>query len=303
MVKDDLETGFASAGSQIGFSFQVKSLNGLRPQSMIITLYGDYIRHVGGSIQIGALVQLLGNFGVSNQAVRSAISRMKHNGVLRVERKGSRSLYSMSAKSAKTIEQGAVRIFQFPSRHDHWDGQWHLIAYSIPESEREARDRLRQELSWMGFGMLTNGLWISPHDHDQEIATLAESLGIRSRMEIFTARHDGFSTPQTIVEHSWNLKAINARYATFIKKFKPLYDEHCRLLSQGKDIPPGEYFVRRFNLIHEFRRFPYLDPELPTELLPADWCGAQAADLFRQYHDLLAQKANQFFTAVYQNGK
>src|ERR671925_660134 len=136
---------------------------------MIITLYGDYLRHVGGSIQIGTLVQLLSNFGVSNQAIRSAVSRMKRNGMLRVERKGSRSLYSMTAKSAKTIEEGAVRIFQFPSHGKTWDGEWHLITYSIPESDREARDHLRQELGWMGFGMLTNALWISPHDHRAEI--------------------------------------------------------------------------------------------------------------------------------------
>lgn len=281
----------------------MKSLNGLRPQSMIITLYGDYIRHVGGSIPIGALVQLLGYFGVSNQAIRSAISRMKRNGLLRVERQGSRSFYSMTVQSAKTIEEGAVRIFQFPSRRGSWDGQWHLITYSIPESERVARDHLRQELGWLGFGMLTNGLWISPHDHGQEISTLADSLGIRSRMEIFTARHDGFSTPQTIVQHCWDLKAINSRYTAFIKKYKPMYDEHCQLLSQGKDIPLSEYFVRRFTLIHEFRRFPFHDPELPAELLPADWRGTEAVDLFRQYHDLLADKANQFFTAVYENGK
>jgi len=270
---------------------------------MVITLYGDYIRHTGGSIQIGALVQLLSHFGVSQQAIRSTISRMKRNSLLRVERKGSRSLYSMTTSGAKMIEAGATRIFQFPSYQDAWDGQWQLITYSIPESEREARDRLRQELSWMGFGMLTNALWIAPHNHRPEIQTLADDLGIRSNIEIFTARHDGFSTPQSIVEHCWNLKSINARYAAFVKKYEPMYNEHCRLLAQGKDIEPSEYFVRRFTLIHEFRRFPYLDPELPTELLPSDWQGAQAANLFRQYHDLLADKANQFFSTVYQNGK
>lgn len=270
---------------------------------MVITLYGDYIRHVGGNIQIAALVQLLGYFGVSDQAIRSTISRMKRNGLLQVERKGARSLYSMSAQSAKTINAGAVRIFQFPAHRGTWDGQWHLITYSIPEGEREARDRLRQELGWMGFGMLTNALWISPHDHGEEIETLAGSLGVRSRIELFTARHDGFSNPPSIVARCWDLKTINARYATFVKKYNPMYDEHCRLLAHGKDIEPSEYFVRRFNLIHEFRRFPFLDPELPTELLSSDWQGAQAANLFRQYHDLLADKANQFFSTVYRNGK
>jgi len=270
---------------------------------MIYTLYGDYIRHASGSIAIGSLVRLLNYFGVSQQAIRSAVSRMKRNGLLRVERKGARSLYSMTAKSKRTIEAAAVRIFQFPSHQGSWDGQWRLITYSVPEPDREARDRLRSELEWLGFGMLTNALWISPHDHSQEIETLADSLGLCGRIETFTARHTGFSSPREIVERCWDMPSINSRYAAFVKKFKPLYDEHLRLLANGKDIDPSQYFVRRFNLIHEFRRFPYLDPELPAELLPADWRGVEAATLFRQYHDLLAEKANTFFYQVYQNGK
>ena len=109
---------------------------------------------------------------------------MKRNGLLRVERNGARSLYSMTESGAKMIEEGAARIFQFPSYSSTWDGQWHLITYSIPESEREARDRLRQELAWMGFGMLTNALWIAPHDHRQVIQALADTLGICSHIAI-----------------------------------------------------------------------------------------------------------------------
>jgi phenylacetic acid degradation operon negative regulatory protein len=222
---------------------------------------------------------------------------------LRVEREGKHSFYSLTAKGARIVEAGAARIFQFPAHQGAWDGQWHLITYSIPERAREARDRLRQELAWMGFGMLTNALWISPHNHRQEIEVLADNLGICPNIEIFSARHEGFSAPRSIVEHCWDITAINSRYAAFLKKFKPMYYAHCRLLAQGKDIEPSECFVRRFTLIHEFRRFPYLDPELPTELLPSDWRGAEAANLFRQYHDLLADKANQFFSTIYQNGK
>ncbi len=276
-------------------------MDGVRPQSMIFTLYGDYIRHAGGSIWIGSLVRLLGYFGVSHQAIRSAISRMKRNDLLRVERAQSRSYYSLTTKSAKIIEEGATRIFHFPTERSHWDGQWHLVTYSIPENEREARDRLRQELTWMGFGLLTNALWVSPNDHRREVEALGNALGVRSRIEVFTARHNGFSDPRAIVARCWNLAAINARYAAFIAKYKPMYEEHRRLLARGEDIPPHEYFVRRFELIHEFRRFPYHDPELPAELLPPDWRGVEAVTLFRQYHDLLAAKANAFFSSVYEN--
>jgi phenylacetic acid degradation operon negative regulatory protein len=269
---------------------------------MIFTLYGDYVRHVGGSIQIRSLVQLMNQLGVSQQAVRSAISRMKRNGLLRAERRGTRSFYSLTPQSITILETGAARIFQFPSHTKAWDGYWHLITYSIPEDEREARDRLRRELAWMGFGMLTNALWISPHDHRQEIETLADSLGLCARIEIFSARHEGFSDPQTIAARCWDLPAINARYAAFIRKYKPMCEEHQRRRARDQDIALSQYFVRRFLLIHEFRRFPYIDPELPAELLPAGWRGTEATEIFRQYHDLLARKANAYFNAVYKNG-
>ncbi len=297
LINDDLGTG---GEISVGFLLQVVPLNGFRPQSMIITLYGDYIRHVGGSIQISSLVRLLSQFGVSEQAVRSAISRMKRNDLLRVERQGSSSLYSLTPKSTEMIEAGAVRIFQFPSHPRLWDGQWHLVTYSVPENEREARDRLRRELEWMGFGMLTNALWISPHDHRQEIEAVVESLGVRARIEMFTARHDGFSDSKAMVAHCWNLPAINARYAAFVEKFKPMYEEHRRLLANGNDRDPSQYFVRRFTLIHEFRRFPFFDPDLPIELLAADWRGTEAAILFHQYHDLLADQANAFFRSIWE---
>lgn len=278
-------------------------MNSIRPQSMIVTLYGDYIRHVGGSIWIGSLIRLLSYFGISQQAVRSTVSRMTRRDLLRIDRIGTRSYYSLTEKSARMMEEGAARIFHFHSPRDAWDGQWHLVTYSIPESEREARDHLRQELAWMGFGMLTNALWVSPHDYQREVEQLADSLGIRSRVELFTARHDGFSDQADIVARCWDLGRINVRYAAFVDKYKPLYEEHCRRLTNGDDLDPSLYFVHRFNLIHEYRRFPYIDPELPRELLPPDWCGDKAANLFREYHDLLADKANAFFNSIYESGK
>ena len=37
--------------------------------------------------------------------------------------------------------------------------------------------------------------------------------------------------------------------------------------------------------MHAWRRFPVLDPQLPAALLPADWAGARAAELFTTQHN------------------
>ena len=271
----------------------------LRPQSMILTLLGDYVRHAGGCIWIGSLVRILGCLGVSPQGVRSAVSRMKQDDLLQSKNIRGKSFYSLTTKSTKLLDEGDVRIFDFPPHRDPLDGQWQLVTYTIPEVSREARDELRRELEWMGFGMLTLALWISQYDHRKEVETLADSLKVRNCIEIFSARHLGFTDSTNIVARCWDLQTINARYATFIRKYQPLYDKGLLAKSKSQSPAPSEHFVRRFNLIHEFRRFPFFDPSLPTELLPANWRGAEAATLFYQYHDLLADQANAYFKSVF----
>lgn len=262
----------------------------------MFTLYGDYVRHVGGSIWVGSLVQLLAHLGMSEQSVRSTIVRMSRSGWLEVERINRKSYYSLTPKGKRLLSEGAERIFHSPARRGRWDGQWRLVAYSIPESLRDKRAILRRELGYLGFGALTSALWISPHDLCTDVAQLAVTLDLVPHVEFFTAQHNGFMEPPALVRKCWDLTSINAQYAEFIATHQPALDE-CR--AQRDALEPGECFLRRFMLIHEYRRFPFVDPQLPSELLPADWHGIAAAELFQEYHDLLAAKANTFFESLY----
>jgi phenylacetic acid degradation operon negative regulatory protein len=262
----------------------------------MFTLYGDYIRHVGGSIWVGSLIQLLAHLGMSEQSVRSTIVRMSRASWLRVDRINRKSYYSLTPNGERLLAEGAARIFHVHSSRDRWDGQWRLVAYSIPETQRDKREQLRRQLGYLGFGPLTSALWITPHDLRREVECLAVELDIKPYVEFYTATHDGFSNAASLVAKCWDLPAINAQYAAFIERHRPPYDE-CRRVPG--DIAPSECFVRRFMLIHEYRRFPFVDPELPPELVPADWHGPEAAALFQTYHDLLADKANTFFQSQF----
>ncbi|MEU7065652.1 PaaX family transcriptional regulator C-terminal domain-containing protein [Streptomyces sp. NPDC046161] len=42
-------------------------------------------------------------------------------------------------------------------------------------------------------------------------------------------------------------------------------------------------------LLTQWRRLPYLDPGLPTELLPADWNAVTARQVFQQLHGVLLE--------------
>lgn len=262
----------------------------------MLTLYGDYVRHRGGEIGIGSLIKLLVNFDLSQQAIRSAVSRMCRQGLLKVRRNGSKSYYSLTADGFRLLNQGAQRIFE--RRKNNWDGLWSIAVYFIPEEKRQARDQLRQELGWLGYGPLSTATWISPHDMATEVEEIARRLRIKEYVQVFQAKHQNFSDPQSIISRCWDLERIHKKYASFIDKYRSDLRNHRKRLQAGEFIEPSECFVERFKIIDEYRRLPFFDPDLPEKLLPRDWLRSQATALFNEYHDLLAEKANRYFDSV-----
>jgi phenylacetic acid degradation operon negative regulatory protein len=265
-------------------------------QDMIFTLFGDYIRHRGGEAWTGSLIELLGLLGLSGQAVRSTLSRMSRRGWLESHRASRYSFYRLTPKCLRLLEEGAQRIFR--PRHDPWDGRWHLLSYSIPESKRHLRRRLRRRLLWLGFGALNQATWISPRDLRAEVEQVVNALHVRPYVEFFTAEHGGFSSEEEIVARCWDLKRLNDYYAAFIARYDLLFQEYQTRLMAGDSLEPQECFVQRFMLVHEYRSSPYVDPNLPRELLPDDWLGERATQLFQQYHNLLVEKAEAFVDSV-----
>ena len=265
-------------------------------QDMIFTLFGDYIRHRGGEAWTGSLIELLGLLGLSGQAVRSTLSRMSRRGWLESHRASRYSFYRLTPKCLRLLEEGAQRIFR--PRHDPWDGRWHLLSYSIPESKRHLRRRLRRRLLWLGFGALNQATWISPRDLRAEVEKVVNALHVRPYVEFFTAEHGGFSSEEEIVARCWDLKRLNDYYAAFIARYDLLFQEYQTRLMAGDSLEPQECFVQRFMLVHEYRSSPYVDPNLPRELLPDDWLGERATQLFQQYHNLLVEKAEAFVDSV-----
>jgi phenylacetic acid degradation operon negative regulatory protein len=265
----------------------------------MLTLYGDYVLHRGGEIGIGSLVTLLGNFGLSEQGIRSAVSRMCRLGFLKAKRTKRKSYYSLTGEGQNLLTEGAQRIFQ--RKNSHWDGSWNIVTYSIPESLRQSRDRLRLELGWMGYGPLSDATWISPYDLTREVKSLLKRLNIEEYVHIFSARHQGGADPGELVSRCWDLGKIHRMYADFLADYRPKLEEHRKRLGAGETIEPSECFVARFNLIHEYRKLPFSDPDLPLELLPGNWLRPQAAALFDEYHGLLTERANEYFDSVCQN--
>ncbi len=266
-------------------------------QSMIFTIYGDYIRHYGNKVWIGSLIRLLKEFGHNEQSVRVAVSRMMKQGWLQSEKQGNKSYYFLTVRGEIRIEEAAIRIFKL--NPTGWDGKWRMLMYTIPEGKRQIRDELRKELLWSGFGSFSNGCWISPNNLEKEVDFLIEKYEIQSYVDFFVSDYKGPQENKMLVEKSWPLEEIEEKYQEFITTYSKKYIVHQSVVNKG-EMSDAECFVERTNLVHEYRKFLFTDPGLPKELLPEVWSGNHATLLFEQYYKLLAQSASTFFEDVFQ---
>jgi phenylacetic acid degradation operon negative regulatory protein len=262
-----------------------------RPPRLLLTLLGDYWWQRTESLPSAAIVGLLAEFGVSDSAARAALSRLTRNGLLVTSRSGRRTFVRLSRRAADVLDDGGRRIFSFGATPAPWDGMWSLVAFSIPEEHRSARDELRKELRWLGFAPLYDGLWVCPRDHAGDVMARLKDLGI-STATAFRATAlpaDGVGTTLVTADipaRAWDLAGLRDRYQEFTEFAGLLRDQ-----TVAGEITTADALVARTRVMNEWRAFPAMDPDLPYELLPPAWPRAAARDLFITCYDLLGPLA------------
>ncbi|MEV0277427.1 PaaX family transcriptional regulator C-terminal domain-containing protein [Streptomyces sp. NPDC050610] len=253
------------------------------PRSLIVTFYGAYGRgdahSPAGPVPVAALIRLLGAVGVDAPSVRSAVSRLKRRGLLVADRTESGAAgYALSPDARQLLDDGDRRIYTRPPARCG-DG-WLLAVFSVPEEERNKRHLLRSRLARLGFGTAAPGVWIAPaHVHDETRHTL-ERLGLAGYVDLFRGEHAGFEPTAAAVARWWDLAGLAKRHQAFLDAHEPVLDRWTR----RRVVPPADAYRDYLLALDSWRRLPYADPGLPPALLPPDWPGARAADVFGALH-------------------
>jgi phenylacetic acid degradation operon negative regulatory protein len=244
------------------------------PRTLIVTVYGLYARGHGGWLSVASLIELLAALGVDQQAVRSSVHRLKRNGVLVASSRDGVAGYELSEEGRDLLREGDERIFR-RDRAVLEDG-WLLAVFSVPESERNRRHQLRSHLTRLGFGTLTPGVWIAPAHLYEPTAAMLHRLELDAYSELLKAQHLAFGELSQKVRQWWDFDQLDALYQEFVTFHGPMLEQW----QQGRRKGEAEAFADYVRALTDWRRLPYLDPGLPAELLPPDWIGIRAADLF-----------------------
>ncbi|WP_224404061.1 PaaX family transcriptional regulator C-terminal domain-containing protein [Pseudonocardia sp. ICBG1034] len=255
----------------------------MQARSVVFDLFGDYLRYRGGEVRLRGLVALMGAVEVPESTVRVVVTRLRKQGWLASRREGRETVYALTDAAWTLLNEGRERIFH--RAQGPWDGQWHMVLYSVPESERGLREQLRKKLAWFGFGPLSAGVWVSPHDRTALIrAEFAAEPAVQ--LDVFRSRSAGSAADRDIAGRSWDLPELDRAYAELLRTYRPRLAGY-----RAGELHGAAALVERMRLVQDYRRFPFHDPDLPPELLPERWSGRQAHEVFLEAHGLLRGSA------------
>jgi phenylacetic acid degradation operon negative regulatory protein len=258
---------------------------GANPQHLLLTLLGDYWYGREAPLPSAGLVDLLAEFSVTGVSARAALSRLARRGLLVLSKEGRRTYYALSPRAAEVLTEGARHILSFGAIETPWWGRWTVAVFSIPEEQRDLRHVLRTRLRWLGLASLYDGVWISPHDRVGPVTMVLKELGVVNAT-VFVGEIGPDSPRGGDPLRAWDLAELRRRYDRVVSDYAAL-----RIRCRAGQVSATEALVARTALMDSWRNFPNLDPDLPPELLPADWPRVRARETFIELYDGLAALA------------
>ena len=274
-----------------------QALDILRPKakSLIVTVYGDAVSPHGGSAWLGSLIRLMEPFGLNERIVRTSVFRLSKEDWLTSVQIGRRSYYGVTEIGRHRFAAAHNRIYTVETRS--WDKQWTMVFTNLLGLDAEARDSLRRDLGWLGFGPLLPGVMLHPDpDRDALRQTLLDA-GVGEKALVLRGAAEPWVSPDAlreVIRSCWGLDRLADSYNEFLAIFRPLW----RAMESADELNPALCFMVRILLMHGYRRALLRDPMLPDELLPTDWPGAAARLLCRNLYRLIQGPAERTLMSV-----
>jgi phenylacetic acid degradation operon negative regulatory protein len=265
-----------------------RELGAASARSLLLTVLGEFVLPAGRPVWTAAFLEALGPLGVEEKAVRQALARTATEGWLAGERHGRRTRWHLTPSGRRLLTDGTERIYGFGRPMEGWDARWLLVLASVPETDRRLRHLLRTRLAWNGLGNLSPGVWVTPHpEREDDVRDVLKEIGVAETSTLFTGRLGDLAEARRVARRAWDLDGIETAYEDFL--------DAVGALRPGDD---ASTFAAHTRLVQEWRRFPFLDPGLPVELLPEGWSGSRAFTLFHERHDAWRPAADRRWSAL-----
>ncbi len=172
-----------------------------------------------------------------------------------------RGLSAWPELTAEGKKRLSAALFWQGNRKIPYDGRVYLVAYDVPETRHNQRDKLRTFVRGIGCVKLMDSLWARVSDPGDEIRAFMRAERIFGSLIVSSVDAGQKMGENSVAEELlklYDIKKLNEMYSTWLKSVHSIPD-HIDLL---------EY-------LFIFKD----DPQLPRELLPKGFLGVKAGEI------------------------
>ena len=221
------------------------------------------------------------------RSIYTLIDRLNKKGLLRKSRKEKKLHLELTEKGKKYLEK---HFMGSAESRPPWDGKWRMIIFDIPEEKKRSRNLLRRYLNALGFGKVQRSVWISPLDLTAQTVSYVKKLQLSDYVFQFIIQNFQGLSNSELVRKFWRLDKINDKYLRLIKE----YSRKLTRLDEASEASSDydKQFICRALLAKlkwDYQSILNSDPQLPEELLPADWAGKTARRFIAEHQKIHAE--------------
>jgi len=169
------------------------------------------------------------------------------------------------------------RDFSITNLTKRWNKHWVIVIFDIEEKSKAVRERFRNKLKSLGFGMLQKSIWISPLPIGKDMKEVIESIGLSKDAFVMEVSGFLFGSPKELVRKVWQLDKWEEEYMKIKNKLDTVNQLH-ETISDRINNREGKLRKRKsydYDIARNKRKTMriYLEflvnfPPLPSELLP-----------------------------------
>lgn len=212
-----------------------------------------------GSVGLAVIYQTANHLDIEDQPIRLALRRLIASGDIQQHGRGRAGVIELSPKGRNRIAIDRIALqlaFAQDAGDAVWDGNWHLLAFSAPETKRPMRDAFRREMNALGAAPISTSLYVSPHDLGALLSPDVAPYLVIAIASTLTIR--GLTDPRDIVEALWPAQETLRHY-------------HALDSFLTTDPPKIDPLARQLLLSEALEAALRPDPLVPTELRRAPW--------------------------------
>ncbi len=216
---------------------------------------------------------LTGPFRISENSLRTGLSRLAGRDYVQIRRDGRNAFYSFGERGREVYRNTGMSLN--PPHWKGWNGSWWGLLFSLPVNSSRERYYLKKKLAYYRFAIRFPGFWIRPKNMQEKIELAFRHNLDSAQIELieFSFSHD---LRQELVCSLWNIEAISGEFVTIMKSV-------AQKMAILQTMSPEEVFAEKMVTGDQMMNLLSKDPLLPRRFLPENWPGKGLRKMFNEW--------------------